>query len=200
MALRLDRPTRRLIQHGLRNAGFDPGPADGLFGPTTRAAIRAWQASRDHAETGYLDRAQADALRTATTPTAALTGVATGGTVQESAAVEAISPPDADLPSEAGITPGQTATATQASRSNQLPPEILVDRQLVRVERLLAEDDPRGAHDVINGILALQREHRLALPADFHFRHAQVAFAAGLEETSVTAVNKYLLTAGQDGQ
>ncbi len=38
-ALELDRPTRRLIQRGLRNEGFDPGPPDGLFGPLTRAAI-----------------------------------------------------------------------------------------------------------------------------------------------------------------
>ena len=43
----LDRPTRRLIQQGLRNEGFDPGAPDGLFGPRTRAAIRAWQAARD---------------------------------------------------------------------------------------------------------------------------------------------------------
>ena len=29
----------RQIQHGLQAAGFDPGGADGLFGPRTRAAI-----------------------------------------------------------------------------------------------------------------------------------------------------------------
>lgn len=37
-ALGLDRPTRRLIQEGLRNKGFDPGGSDGLFGPRTRDA------------------------------------------------------------------------------------------------------------------------------------------------------------------
>ena len=35
-ALELDRPSRRLIQQGLRNEGFDPGAPDGLFGPRTR--------------------------------------------------------------------------------------------------------------------------------------------------------------------
>ena len=55
VALGLDRPTRRLIQQGLRSEGFDPGAPDGLFGPRTRTAIRAWQASREHAETPYLD-------------------------------------------------------------------------------------------------------------------------------------------------
>ena len=64
-ALRLDRPTRRLIQQALRNEGFDPGTPDGLFGPRTRTAIRRWQATRDSPPTGYLDAAQAEALRAA---------------------------------------------------------------------------------------------------------------------------------------
>ena len=41
-ALGLDRAARRLIQEELRSAGFDPGGADGLFGPRTRRAIRNW--------------------------------------------------------------------------------------------------------------------------------------------------------------
>ena len=54
-ALGFDGPTRRLIQQQLGNEGFDPGVPDGLFGPRTRAAIRAWKAARVQAETGYLD-------------------------------------------------------------------------------------------------------------------------------------------------
>ena len=61
--LALDRPARRLIQHGLAREGFDPGAPDGVFGPRTRAAIRAWQAARGELGTGYLDAAQADVLR-----------------------------------------------------------------------------------------------------------------------------------------
>ena len=38
--LNLDRAARRRIQQGLAAGGFDPGGADGLFGPRTRAAIR----------------------------------------------------------------------------------------------------------------------------------------------------------------
>ena len=64
-SLELDRPSRRLIQQGLRNEGFDPGTPDGLFGPRTRGAIRAWQAARGQAATGYLDGAQAELLRVA---------------------------------------------------------------------------------------------------------------------------------------
>ena len=69
-SLGLDRSTRRLIQRGLRNEGFDPGAPDGLFGPRTRAAIRAWQAARQHAETGYLNRDEAEVLRAAGAPPA----------------------------------------------------------------------------------------------------------------------------------
>ena len=59
--LDLDRSTRRLIQQGLRNQGFDPGTPDGLFGPRTRAAIRDWQQSRGAWPTGYLNGAEAEA-------------------------------------------------------------------------------------------------------------------------------------------
>ena len=43
--------------------GFDPGGADGLFGPRTRAAIRSWQSARGARSTGYLDGSQVEALR-----------------------------------------------------------------------------------------------------------------------------------------
>ena len=61
--LGLDRSTRRQVQQGLQAAGFDPGGADGLFGPRTRAAIRSWQSARGGRSTGYLDGEQVEALR-----------------------------------------------------------------------------------------------------------------------------------------
>ena len=61
--LNLDRAAQRQIQQGLAAGGFDPGGADGLFGPRTRAAIRRWQSSRGARSTGYLDGASAEALR-----------------------------------------------------------------------------------------------------------------------------------------
>ena len=63
--LSLDLAARRQIQQGLAAGGFNPGGADGLFGPRTRAAIRRWQSSRGSRSTGYLDGASAEALRTA---------------------------------------------------------------------------------------------------------------------------------------
>ena len=63
--LNLDRAARRQIQQGLQAEGFDPGGADGLFGPRTRAAIRHWQSSRGAGPTGYLDGSAVEALRSA---------------------------------------------------------------------------------------------------------------------------------------
>ena len=78
-ALGLGRAERQRIQICLKSEGFDPGPADGVFGPGTRAAIRGWQAARDGnaPATGYLTRAHADALsgcETASGPESACTG------------------------------------------------------------------------------------------------------------------------------
>ena len=61
--LGLDRAARREVQRGLQVAGFDPGGADGVFGPRTRSAIRSWQTSRGSRATGYLDASSVSSLR-----------------------------------------------------------------------------------------------------------------------------------------
>ena len=63
--LGLTRLERVAVQRGLGEVGQEPGPADGLFGgpeTKTRRAIRAWQAAKGMAATGYLSREQADIL------------------------------------------------------------------------------------------------------------------------------------------
>ena len=217
MTLGLDRPTRRLIQQGLGNEGFDPGTPDGLFGPRTRAAIRAWQAARDEPRTGYLAGDQVAALLAAAVPREVTASPEPDSPAPDSApAAPAPAPvvaPDAGLSTSAtdaqsAATPDtaaplaaeSAATPARTSRPGQLPPEILIDRRLVRVDRLLARDDHRAAHDVMNEVLALQREHGVALPAEFPFKYAQVALAAGLPETAVTSLNDYLLATGREGE
>ena len=63
--LGLDRDQRRRLQSCLKTAGFDPGAPDGLFGPRTRAAVRAWQAAQGGEgieAAGYFALAGMDAL------------------------------------------------------------------------------------------------------------------------------------------
>ena len=73
VALQADRgpaPDQRIrdAQRMLRQLGFDPGPADGLWGGKTEGAVRAFQAwypSAQLAATGQLDDATFDALSAA---------------------------------------------------------------------------------------------------------------------------------------
>ena len=82
----------------------------------------------------------------------------------------------------------------------QLPPEILVDRYLLRADRLMEAEDPTGALEVMGEIVALQKEHGLTLPEEFHFKYAKVTLSAGLVQDAIDAVNKYLLGAGREGE
>ena len=59
---------RQGIQAALAAAGFSPGPIDGIFGPKTRRATRAWQEAKGYAGSGELTRAQAEALLGGTAP------------------------------------------------------------------------------------------------------------------------------------
>ena len=77
--LGLNQAARRQIQQGLQAAAFDPGIADGLFGPRTRAAIRNWQAARGIRATGYLDGPAVEALQSAGAPASAAQALLTAG-------------------------------------------------------------------------------------------------------------------------
>lgn len=52
----------RLLQQRLRNAGFMPGPIDGILGPKTRQAIRRFQEAHGLRATGRLNTATRQAL------------------------------------------------------------------------------------------------------------------------------------------
>ena len=82
----------------------------------------------------------------------------------------------------------------------QLPPEIMMDRHLVQAEQLMAEEDHQAALDAMKEVVALQREHDLTLPEEFHFRYAQAAFSAGVFPAALESVNQYLAEAGRDGE
>ncbi len=51
----LDREDVRVVQSGLRGKGMDPGPIDGIVGPRTRDAVRAFQTRYGMKPSGTLD-------------------------------------------------------------------------------------------------------------------------------------------------
>jgi peptidoglycan hydrolase-like protein with peptidoglycan-binding domain len=51
----LDREDVRLVQRGLRDKGVNPGPIDGVVGPRTREAVRAFQTRYGMKPSGELD-------------------------------------------------------------------------------------------------------------------------------------------------
>ena len=82
----------------------------------------------------------------------------------------------------------------------QLPPEIMADRYLVQAERLMNEKDYKAALEAMEKIVALQKEHDLKLPDEFHFKYAQIAISAGLLDAAIDAVSRYLVAAGRTGK
>ena len=83
--------------------------------------------------------------------------------------------------------------------SAQLPPEIMVDKHLIEADQLHAKEDYAGAFKVMEKIIALQKEHNLTLPDEFHFKYAQVALSADSTRIAFESVNKYLSATGREG-
>ncbi len=186
-ALELDRESRWQVQQRLRDEGFDPGPPDGLFGPRTRDAVRRWQESAGVLATGYLDRAAVELLFGAGDAVGAAPSPASEVATDIAPLVAEPSPPpiptDVVADEVGGASERKVDTVEKSPAAPgpgpgpvQLPPEILVDRHLIRVERLLGADDHAGAYAVMQEIVALRDEHGVVLPDDFAFRYAQVAF------------------------
>ena len=87
-----------------------------------------------------------------------------------------------------------------ATPTAQLPPDIQLDRHIVRAERLLAEDNAAAAQSALGDAMALADEHdELVLPSAFHYYFARVALDLGMHEAAVASLNEYLLAAGRDG-
>ncbi len=50
------------VQQALKEKGYDPGPVDGILGPSTKAALRAFQKSGGLEPSGQLDRGTVEKL------------------------------------------------------------------------------------------------------------------------------------------
>ena len=92
------------------------------------------------------------------------------------------------------------AVLAPLSSAAELPPEIAVDRLLVRAERQAQEGEHRAALVTLDEVLALVEEHGLTVPDAFWFRHAQAASAAGEHSRAAESATRYLTAAGRGGE
>ncbi|MCV0429452.1 MAG: peptidoglycan-binding protein [Roseibium sp.] len=74
-----DTQTILFVQKSLAALGFDPGPADGVFGRKTAAAIKAFQRARGLSQSGVIDDGVVSALRSSGEPGQAETRPANTG-------------------------------------------------------------------------------------------------------------------------
>ena len=93
-----------------------------------------------------------------------------------------------------------TGLAILGTALAQLPPEIMVDRHLVRAMRLLTGEDSEAVLAALDAIVALQGKHDLELPDEFDFKYAEAAFAAGRTRAAIDSLNDYLMGAGRSGE
>ncbi len=112
----LTRDDRRSIQRALRAQGFDPGPADRVFGPRSRAAVQAWQAARGSVRDGVLTAGQMGELLAAGAPD--VVASVDGGVERAAPAV----PPG----KAAGSAPASSWTAGHKFRDCSGCPELVV--------------------------------------------------------------------------
>ena len=219
VAVGLDRPTRRLIQQGLRNEGFDPGTPDGMFGPRTRSAIRDWQQSRGASSTGYLNRTEAELLRAAAAATprpaeiprppepvsdtnpSALSApeplASASGADLNATARQAASDITTQGASETHRDPNTRASLTTAN--TELPPDILLDSYLLRAEQALRDNDRENARASMQRIADLQDEHELVLEPEYHYRYARVGNGVGAWDHARASSVRYLALVGRGG-
>ena len=194
-ALRLDRAARQRIQERLQAAGFDAGGADGVFGPRTRAAIRQWQESHAAPATGYLNRPVVETLTNPDSP--AFLSASTGYRTVTPAMP---APPPLEAASEpVPLTPQPDRPPPAPTAPTQLPPAILLDSHLLRAEQSVRDNDPTAARVAMAEIDALQAQHELETPADYHYRYARIWGEVANWERSQASAVRYLDLLGRDG-
>jgi peptidoglycan hydrolase-like protein with peptidoglycan-binding domain len=152
----------RLIQ-----AGFDPGPVDGLMGPLTRKAIRAFQGANGVPVSGRLDKATRSKLKAAADEPSAQSAVglkaddALGSGAPEQAPAEVnLSPPaqasgdepEINIPTPPvdngiALAPIEAASA-EAQETEGPPPAAVVVGDLISYSTL-GWESPQGGPDAL---------------------------------------------------
>ena len=144
-ALGLERAERLQIQEVLAAFGFDPGPADGLFGRRTRSAIGNWQRSQGSEATGYLDAEAAKMLLAA-------------------AGAERSPRPERGPLGDVLDVFSRVLRSVEGGESDRIQPEALVDILMGRAE------NPGGQPPLTARFVGLPSEHGGRVPGPFSFR------------------------------
>ena len=82
----------------------------------------------------------------------------------------------------------------------QLPPEIQLDRFLLRAEQQAAEGKFLDAMESLERILELQEQHGVEVPETFLFTYAEVSLRVGLYSQAIEFVTRYLTLTGREGE
>lgn len=99
-----------------------------------------------------------------------------------------------------GIVAGLLDALLLPALPAQLPPEVELDRHMLKAQTALAAGNLLSVHDSLLRIEELQEEHGIEIPADFLFLKARLHLAAGLHEEAIKAVTEYLTRTGRDGE
>ena len=81
--------------------------------------------------------------------------------------------------------------------SAQLPPEIQLDRYLLRAEQRMQEGKFLDALESLERILELQEQHGIEVPETFLFTYAEVSLRVGLYSQAIESVTRYLTLTGR---
>ena len=84
--------------------------------------------------------------------------------------------------------------------SAQLPPEIQLDRYLLRAEQRMQERNFLDAMESLERILELEKQHGIEAPEAFPFTYAQVSLRLGLHSQAIESVTRYLTRTGREGK
>lgn len=102
----------RQVQQALKDAGFEPGPVDGILGPRTREALRNFQTANNLQATGEVNQ---DTLAALQVPSEEEGIGATGGREEkreEKPGASGTREYDRNMEQPSGVTPGSEAERT----------------------------------------------------------------------------------------
>ena len=100
-----------------------------------------------------------------------------------------------------GSQAGPMASASDGDAevsASQLPPEIQLDRFLMKADQAVEDRDAHAARSAMDRIVALQEEHGMEPALEDHFRCAQAWQLAGEPQRALVAVTTYLQLLGRD--